>query len=131
MKGVKFKVPGSVKHEETKRFMRDVVKKLNQEEAIDSTDIPNLHRMATSYDLYLTACEWLSENGPITVNKKGEQVKHPYVNISRESWNQFLELAKQYGLTIKSKAQIKAHAPVEKKDDTPLDEYMREKMNRG
>lgn len=82
MKGVKFKVPGSVKHEETKRFMRDVVKKLNQEEAIDSTDIPNLHRMATSYDLYLTACEWLSENGPITENKKGEQVKHPYVNIS-------------------------------------------------
>lgn len=84
MPKVKFKIPDSIKHDETKRFMRDVVKTLNENNVLNVTDIPNLHRLATSYDLYLTACEWLSDNDPVTVNKKGEYVKHPYLTYSHD-----------------------------------------------
>lgn len=131
MKKARFNIPDSVKHPETKRYIRDLVRKLNDEGKIDVPDIPNLHRLATSFDQYLTAIYWLSEHSMITVNKKGEEVKHPYVNIARESWNQFLEVAKQYGLTIKSRAQINSHTPDAKTPDTPLDEYIREKRTRG
>jgi len=42
-------------------------------------------------------------------NLKGELVKRPEANLLKESWSQYLELAKEYGLTAKSKGQIKSH----------------------
>lgn len=131
MGNVIFKIPGSIRHDETKRFIRNLVRKLKDENKIDVSDIPNLHRLATSFDQYLTAIYWLAEHSMITTNKKGEEVKHPYVNIAREAWAQYLDVAKQYGLTIKSKAQIESHKPAENAPDTPLDEYIREKHARG
>lgn len=131
MKKIRFNIPASVKHPETKRYIRDLVRKLSDEDKIDVSDIPNLHRLATSFDQYLTAIEWLSENSMVVENIKGEPVKHPYANIAREAWAQYLDIAKQYGLTIKSKAQIDSHASGSKTPDTPLDEYIREKRNRG
>lgn len=109
----------------------DLVRKLNDENKIGVADIPNLHRLATSFDQYLTAINWLSDHSMITINKKGEDVKHPYVNIAREAWAQYLDVAKQYGLTIKSKAQIDSHKSNDGVPDTPLDEYIREKRTRG
>lgn len=131
MGNVRFKIPGSIQHDETKRFIRDLVRKLNDENKIGVSDIPNLHRLATSFDQYLTAINWLSDHSMITTNNKGEEVKHPYVNIAREAWAQYLDVAKQYGLTIKSKAQIDSHKPGDVAPDTPLDEYIREKRTRG
>ena len=103
---VKFAPPDCIKNEVARKFIRDVVKYLNDQNAIGPKDIPNLHRMA---------------------NKKGEPVKHPYVNIEREAWNQFAATADKYGLTLKSRAQIDSHAPKEKQEETPLDRYYGEK----
>ncbi len=127
MAKVKFNAPDCIKHEEARRFVKDMVKYLNDQESIGPKDIPNLHRMATSFDMYLTAREWLTENSPIVINKKGEPVKHPYVNIEREAWNQFSATADKYGLTIKSRAQINAHGPKEEKTNTPMDDYFAQK----
>lgn len=131
MGSVRFKIPDSIKHTETRRYIRDLIRKLNDEDKLDVSDIPNLHRLATSFDQYLTAIEWLSNNSMIVENKKGEPVKHPYANIAREAWAQYLDIAKQYGLTIKSKAQINSHVSSSKTPDTPLDAYIREKHTRG
>lgn len=130
MAKVKFAAPSCIRHEEAKRFVRDMVKYLNDMDAIGPKDIPCLHRMATSFDMYLTAREWLTENDPIVINKKGEPVKHPYWNIEREAWNQFAMMADKYGLTIKSRSQINAHRPQEKKENTPMDEYFASKIQR-
>lgn len=100
--------------------MKEIIKKLNEEDKISAADIPQLHRMATSYDMYITSCEWLSDHDPIAINKKGEEVKHPHVNIAREAWNQYLLLAREYGLTAKSKAQINSHAPQKDEDESPI-----------
>ncbi len=125
MKTAKFKCPKFIKHRETKQLMSMIVDQLEEKNKISPMDWPQLHRMATSYDTYLDATEWLAENGYTAVNKKGEDVKHPYVNIQRESWDQFLRLAKEYGLTIKSRAQIQAHKPADAdKEISPLDEFL-------
>lgn len=124
---VKFAPPVSIKNEEARQFIKDAVKYLNDHNAIGPKDIPNLHRMATSYDMYLSADAWLSENQPFYINKKGEPVKHPYVNIGREAWNQYAATADKYGLTPKSRAQIDSHAPKEKQEETPLDRYFGDK----
>ncbi len=127
MKKVKFAPPDCIKNEVARKFIRDVVKYLNDQNAIGPKDIPNLHRMATSFDMYLSARAWLSEHSPVVINAKGEPVKHPYVNIEREAWNQFAATADKYGLTLKSRAQIDSHSPKEKQEETPLDRYFGEK----
>lgn len=53
-------------------------------------------------------------------------VKRPEVNIMKENWSQFLELAKEFGLTTMSRGKIKALRRA--KDDeavSPLDEFLK------
>ena len=119
MKKVKFAPPDCIKNEVARKFIRDVVKYLNDQNAIGPKDIP--------FDMYLSARAWLSEHSPVVINAKGEPVKHPYVNIEREAWNQFAATADKYGLTLKSRAQIDSHSPKEKQEETPLDRYFGEK----
>lgn len=127
-KRFKFELPRSIKHEETRELMTKLVKQLNANEMIGVADIPQLHRMATSYDMYLTCVDIISREGPTMRNLKDEVVKRPEMNIMRESWSQYLELAKEYGLTAKSKGQIKALSPDE--EESPLSAFLKGKEMR-
>lgn len=124
----KFQIPKSLKHRETVNLMRGIAKKLEEEGRLDIADLPQLHRMATAYDTYLTCFEFVSENGLTMKNNKGETVKRPEANLMRENWTQYLELAKEYGLTTKSRGQIRSLSAGEKDDDSPLDQYIKTKM---
>lgn len=127
---VKFQIPKKLKHKETETLMRGIVKILNDTGEIGISDIPQLHRMATAYDTYLTCFEFVSENGLTMKNLKGEIVKRPEANLLRESWSQYLEVAKEYGLTKKSKGQIKDGGSDRKEDDSPLDMYFKSRVER-
>jgi phage terminase small subunit len=68
---------------------------------------------------------YLSENDAVTVNKKGEEVKHPMVNIEKEAWTQFLTVAKEYGLTVRSGVQINSKKPQKPEEDTsPINKWV-------
>ena len=103
--------------------MKELVKELNDSERLTTADIPQLHRMATAYDTYLTCEEVLAREGITMVNLKGETVKLPEVNIQKESWAQYLELAKEYGLTKKSKGQIKS-LKADPAVEAPINEFL-------
>lgn len=120
-KKIKFEFPATIRHEETKVVVSGIIRQLEEERKLTFADIPHLHRLATSYDLYLTANDELFASGAITVNKKGEEVKHPYVNIARENWNEFLRITREFGITPKSKSQMGSHKPEKTKEDDPLD----------
>lgn len=125
---VTFKLPETIKHEETRKLMGALLRQLNEKEMITQADIPQLHRMATAYDMYLTCTEVIAREGATMKNIKGEIVKRPEANLQRESWSQYLELAKEYGLTAKSKGQLKQSGDEE--GDSPLDEYLKGRMCR-
>lgn len=116
-------MPGSIVHDDTRKLIGRLVKQLSASDMLSEADIPQIHRMATAYDMYLTCVDIISREGPTMRNLKGETVKRPEVNILRESWSQYLELAKEYGLTAKSKGQIKALSAEE--EDSPLDAYLK------
>lgn len=103
-----FKMPKTIRHKEARTLINNLVRDLNERGMFSDCDIPNLHRMATAYDMYLDCVDVVSKMGPTSTNVKGETVKRPEINILRESWTQYLELAKEYGLTTKSRGQIKA-----------------------
>lgn len=125
-KKFKYKVPKVIKHDETRDMMKGIVAELiSREVELTAADIPFLNRLATSYDQYWDSVVFLSQNDMIFVNKKGEEVKHPMVNIGREAWTQFLSLAKEYGLTVASSVKIKAKTPTQKADaDAPIKKYI-------
>lgn len=125
-KKISFKVPDSIKHDEARRLITGLVKQLNEKEMLELYDIPQLHRMATAYDMYLSCVDSISVNGMTMENLKGEQVKRPEANLLKESWSQYLELAKEYGLTAKSKGQIKAMNGGGN-EESPLDAYLKGK----
>lgn len=121
-----FKIPKTIKHKEARTIINNLVRELNEKGFFSECDIPNLHRMATAYDTYLSCVELVEQEGYTMVNLKGELVKRPEMNILKESWTQYLEIAKEYGLTTKSKGQIKA---LQTKDDEvcPMDKLIEER----
>lgn len=123
-KKISFRLPCTIKHKEARKIIADLVKQLNEKDMLELADIPQLHRMATAYDAYLECVEILSEMGMTMENLKGELVKRPEANLLKENWSQYLELAKEYGLTAKSKGQIKAMS-VGDTEESPLDIYLK------
>lgn len=122
-KKISFKVPDSIEHDEARKLITGLVKQLNEKEMLELSDIPQLHRMATAYDMYLSCVDTLSREGLTMENLKGEMVKRPEANLLKESWSQYLELAKEYGLTAKSKGQIKAMNAGDN-EESPLDRFL-------
>lgn len=122
-KKVIFKLPKNIKHKEARKTICDIVRHLNDNGLLTAADLPQLHRMATVYDSYLTCVDIIAEEGMTMINLKGETVKRPEANLLRENWSQYLEIAKEYGLTTKSKGQIKQLSNIDK-EESPLDRYL-------
>ena len=118
---MKFQLPKTLKHKETVNLIRSIVRKLEEKGEIDVTDIPQLHRMATAYDIYLTCVETVAEKGMTMENLKGETVKRPEANLMRESWRQYLDIAREYGFTPRSKKMT--GGVTESKDLTDADVF--------
>lgn len=95
---------------------------------ISPLDFPSFHRMATAYDLYLTCTEVIADKGATMTNLKGEVVKRPEVNIQKENWAQFLEIAKEYGLTMKSGRILKMSG--EPEEESPFEKFVKGDIER-
>lgn len=124
-KKISFKLPETIEHEEVYKMVTALVKRLNAKEMLDLADIPQLHRMATAYDMYLKCVDVIAREGMTMTNLKGETVKRPEANLLKESWSQYLELAREYGLTAKSKGQIKALSQGDE-EESPIDRFIKD-----
>lgn len=118
---ISFRLPKTIRHKEARKVICDIVRELSERGELAVGDIPQLHRMATAYDTYLSCVDVVAESGMTMKNLKGETVKRPEVNIMRESWAQYLDIAKEYGLTPRSKKMTKGS--VESKELTDADEF--------
>lgn len=106
-KKITFKVPDSIAHEEAANVIIKIIQELSDERPISYADIPQLHRLLTAYDSYLTCVDVISRDGLTMQNIKDETVKRPEANLLRENWAQYLDIAKEYGLTPRSRKMTK------------------------
>ncbi|MCI1681436.1 MAG: phage terminase small subunit P27 family [Bacteroides sp.] len=125
---LKFRCPKTIKHREARKLISVFVRQLDEAGELSEMDIPQLHRMVTAYDCYLTCVDVIHEKGMTVRNIKGEEVKRPEANLIRENWNQYLEIAKEYGLTKRSKSLLKI-SNVNKEPETPAEKFF-EKRNK-
>lgn len=123
---VQFKLPKNVKHKEAKKLICNLVRDMNERGELAPFDVALLHRMATAYEMYLICVDKITTDGMTMKNNKGELVKRPEVNILKENWSQFLELAKEFGLTAMSKRKLKTMKNIDEAIQSPLKDYLRE-----
>ncbi len=116
---VKFRMPANLS-EETETFMRDVVKELNKKKVIQNIDLGALRMLAISYEMYLQSTDILLDEGPI-ITVKYEKVANPAQNIATKNYAQVMKIMTEYGLTVKSRSNIRQLK--EEKDDSPLDQF--------
>lgn len=125
----KFKIPEYIKNPETKTMINSLIKGLEENGCkIRPIDFPSFHRMATAYDNYITSSKAIAKDGATMTNGKGEVVKRPDVNIQKENWAQFLEIAKEYGMTAKSGRTLKMS--VSEEEDSPFERFVKEGIER-
>lgn len=118
---VAFVMPAGVRHMPEIQAVIDLIKQYADTHGVSLADIPQFHRMVTCYDIYIGCYEVISEDGATMINARGECVKRPEVNIMRENWAQYLEIAKQYGLTPRSSKMTLLSGDEAK--DTPADQF--------
>lgn len=119
---VKFTIPKGCSPE-TQKFMRDVLKELNARKVIQNIDLGALRMLATSYEMYLQATEIMLEEGPVVLIKY-EKAANPAQNVATKNYAQVMKIMTEYGLTIKSRGNIKV-LKSDREDDSPLDAFLK------
>lgn len=124
---VKFNMPDGLS-DETQKFMRDVVKELNKRKIIQSIDLGALRMLATSYEMYLQATDILLADGPVVMIKY-ERAANPAQNIATKNYAQVMKIMTEYGLTIKSRGNIK-EMKSDKEEESPLDKFIKKALGK-
>ncbi len=122
---ISFVIPAGVKHIAEVQSIIDLIKQYAESHGVTYADIPQFHRMVTCYDIYIGCFEVVAEKGSTMTNQRGECVKRPEVNIMRENWAQYLEIAKQYGFTPRSSKMT--NGSIDQGDDSPADMFFKGK----
>lgn len=118
----KYNPPLFLKNSESVESMQTIVAELNARRPITKADALLLNMLASSWDLFWSATKWIIENDMIQVNKKGEEVTHPMVNIRKAHHTQILEILKEFGLTEKSSTKVKK--PTKEDDKAPITKFL-------
>lgn len=106
---------------DTAKFMNSVIAELKAKQTIEDIDSGALHMLMTSYEMYLQATERLLDEGPLSTNKYGDIIPHPAQTIATKNYNQVLAIMKEYGLTVKSRTNMK----IQKEDEpSALDQFL-------
>ncbi|MDR1938333.1 MAG: phage terminase small subunit P27 family [Tannerellaceae bacterium] len=121
---IKFIIPQGIS-DETKEFMNDVIRELNEREVIESIDLGAMRMLATSYEMYKRATELLLRDGPV-ITDNFARVANPAQTVATKNYAQVMKIMTEYGLTIKSRAHISSMNV--DNSDSPLDNFFKDKQ---
>lgn len=97
------KIPDNYSNE-TRKFIRTVVKILNEREELSPLMEGVIVMLMTCYETFQKASRQIREDDEIlTIGKNDAAMAHPAVGIQLKSNQQVLALMKELGLTIKSR----------------------------
>lgn len=106
----------------TREFMKGVEERL--EGNISHCDVANLWAMMCAFDNYVKSSKKIIEEGSVLYDKRGRGTINPHVRIAEKYYIQLHQIMKEYGLTLKSKENIKALAS-DIDEDNPLISFLK------
>lgn len=123
-KGLRYTPPDWLE-DEAKDYIAEVVKDLNRNNNLKKVDIGAIHMLAISYSQFIQASRQVSTEGATISNYRGDPIKHPAVNISKDALAQAMRIITEYGLTLKSRESM-AVTKKDDKTDSPLGDFFKE-----
>lgn len=110
-----------------KKYIKEVVRVLNQRETLDSIDVGALDMLAISYNTYVRANEELL-NQPLTIETSQGTSKNPLLGIAKDALNQSVLIMKEFGLTAKSRSNLKSAQ--EEEEESELEKFVKARQKR-
>jgi len=122
---IKYIAPATLKNPDSKQFITDVIKQIEEKRQITRVDFASLNMLVISYDSYLTASDILNQEGFTVLDSRSVMKSHPCISVVNKMFNQVITLLNQFELTNKSDKQ---NDKVEDKELTPLDKFFSKKQ---
>lgn len=113
--------------DEAKEFIDNVISTLMKQDKLESVDAGALYMLAVNYEKFLRCEEMLEREGYIIVGQRNT-TPHPAIRISKDCQNLILDIMKQFGLTLKSRTNLKVVDGGE--DDTLLNTYLKKNLKK-
>lgn len=120
---IDYKAPSDV-CKEAKEYMKTVLTKLEESDAIENVDVCALDMLARNYSMFINASKQIEKEGATITNVQGNIVKHPAVTIARDAQIQAVKLLQEFGLTAKSRTKL-PKLNVEKEEESPLEKFVK------
>lgn len=90
--------------DQTRRFIKTIIKELNEREELNSLMEGVLVMLMNCYETFVDASRTIRQEGSMTLLTKQDTLQaHPAVSVQLKSNQQVLALMKELGLTIKSR----------------------------
>jgi P27 family predicted phage terminase small subunit len=110
---------------ETKKYMSDVIKKLEKDGKIQDDWSAALTMLSNNYNNYIKATKLINAEGLQIKNRFGDYIAHPLIKVAENANIQCLKLLLQFGLTKYSATKI-GEIP-EAEEDSPLLNFAKSK----
>ena len=119
--------PPEYLHDDAKKYIKEVIKSLNDKAASEKIDLGALHMLAINYDTFLRASEKIARDGLVVEGLHGA-VKHPLIKVATDAQIQAMKVMTEFGLTVKSRNNIKSVQPEEK--ETAFEKFVKGKQRK-
>lgn len=107
---------------ETKSFMKNVLKRLNESNAIREVDAGALRMLAVSYEIYFKSYDSIQNDG-MMLHIGDKPIANPLLDTMQKAYIQTIKFLTEYGMTLKSSEKIKTLNP-EVDADNPLAKFL-------
>lgn len=106
---------------ETREYIRDTIKELEQKKILNEFDRHNLLIMAQLYEICKRVGEEVMNEGFEIVNARGAKDMNPKVRVHMQYYDRLNKLQSQYGLTAKSRKQMQV---ADTEEVNPFEEFI-------
>ena len=108
----------------TRKYMTDVLEKLNGVGAVEECDKGALCMLRDNYELFVQTMDVLRAEGTVLKDKHGKITINPANKLLGKYSEQVVKYQREFGLTPKSREKIRAMVP-SVDEDNPFMEFMR------
>jgi len=101
---------------EVKKYMKDVLIKLELDGKIDESWTAGLNMMAENYNTFVECQRSIKKDGLLITNRFGEKVVNPLIQVSKDSSIQLQKLLIEFLLTKKSVVKLPVSTDADSED---------------
>lgn len=120
----KFNIPSDIE-EEAKKYIKDVISLLGENDVMEDVDSAALNMLARNYSIFIKANRQLEEEGITVLSDRGNITPHPAIKIANDAQRAAVNVMREFGLTAKSRTKL-PKLDASESDLSPLEAFVKQ-----